>query len=226
MILMYQGVHGATCRSQEKIILPRPEGPRSRDRSAATYRMRQRKQKEWKGGSQAEGTNSKIRGWQESIAMQHAWRWSLEKGPPEMMLGSQARVFSHGIGAARGRGGTRALPSSSLSSCQATLPGPGEDPRMPVYTKPVPGAPPPWEGSPGPARCSFSSSAPVRMLAGGSEQPHSLGPEVKEKKAVRAPRGSGTTTTNEQQLNQALGCFQVPECTLPLPSASSRVNAM
>ena len=102
---MYQGVHGATCRSQEKIILPRPEGPRSRDRSAATYRMRQRKQKEWKGGSQAEGTNSKIRGWQESIAMQHAWRWSLEKGPPEMMLGSQARVFSHGIGAARGRGG-------------------------------------------------------------------------------------------------------------------------
>ena len=50
VMLMYQGVHGATCRSQEKIILPRPKGPRSRDRSAATYGVRQRKQKEWKGG--------------------------------------------------------------------------------------------------------------------------------------------------------------------------------
>lgn len=176
-------------------------------------------------GFQAEGTNSKIRGWQESTAMQHVWRWSVEEAPAEMMLGSQARVFSHGIGVA-GAGGTRALPSSSMSSCQATLPRPGEDPRMSVYTKPVPGAPPPWEGPPGPARCSFSSSAPVRMLAGGSEQPRSPGHEVKEKEDVRAPRGSGAKITNEQQLNQALGRFQVPECTLLLPSASSRANAM
>ena len=38
-------------RSQEKVIVSRPEGPRSGDRSAATYGMRQRRQKEWKGGA-------------------------------------------------------------------------------------------------------------------------------------------------------------------------------
>lgn len=86
-------------RSREKIIVSRPEGPRSRDRSAATYRMRQRRQKEWKGGArQREQTARSEAGknpQQRSMPGDGGWERARQ-----MMLGSRARVFSHGVGAA------------------------------------------------------------------------------------------------------------------------------
>lgn len=167
-------------RSQEKIIVSRPEGPRSRDRSAANYGMRQRRQKEWKGGArQKEQTARSEAGknpQQRSMPGDGGW-----KRAHQMMLGSRARVFSHGVGAAGAvEGGHVAFQAVPSAAAKPLCPGQARTQGCQSTQSPVLGALPPWEGPPGPARRSFSSSAPVRTLAGGSKQPRSPGPEVKE----------------------------------------------
>lgn len=110
-------------RSQEKVIVSRPEGPRSGDRSAATYGMRQRRQKEWKGGARQ----------REQTARSETGKNPQQRSMPgdggrkrarQRMLGSRARVFSHGVGAAGAvEGGHVAFQAVPSAAAKPLCPG-------------------------------------------------------------------------------------------------------
>lgn len=174
---MRWGGQGTACRSQGESILPRPGGPRSSNSSPATYMMRERKQKEWKGGPRQ---REKQQG--QRLEGAHSNPACLEmqpgRGTTRDNAGEPCKSFQPW-----GRVGGRVseqLPSHSARARRGR--------KDTCLHEGHSGAPLPWEGSPGPARVFFPIQCTCQDAGWWKRTVKQPGAEVEESKDVRGPR--------------------------------------